>query len=147
MSPREADVERYVLKGPKSGGSEETLGTWDATADATAYSKMIAATVNVDAGTWSFSLSAYKKVDSSYVEILSDIVSNKVISQGTNTLAFSLKAVEGFGDFSVTIYWPAVEEVAIVKAGLYSVGGNEVSSYSLAPLSVCSGTGDNAGKT
>ena len=141
MSPTEADVVRYVLKGTKSGGSEETLGTWDATADATAYSKMIAATVNVDAGTWSFSLSAYKKVDSSYVEILSDIVSNKVISQGTNTLAFSLKAVEGFGDFSVTIYWPAVEEVAIVKAGLFDLAGTAVSGYSLESITIQQGTG------
>ena len=105
----EADFTSLVLKGTKSGGSEEALGSWEN------LSAMQNAAIPVTSGSWTFTLTA-KKGGTSLSGSL-----QKEITPGENSLSFNLSISDignGDGNFSITLNFAEAENAGRVTKAL-----------------------------
>ena len=105
----EADFTSLVLKGTKSGGSEEALGSWEN------LSAMQNAAIPVTSGSWTFTLTA-KKGGTSLSGSL-----QKEIAPGENSLSFNLSISDignGDGNFSITLNFAEAENAGRVTKAL-----------------------------
>lgn len=116
----EANFTNLVLKGTKSGGSEETLGSWEN------LSAMQNAAIPVTSGSWTFTLTA-KNGGTSLSGSL-----QKEITLGENSLSFNLSISDignGDGSFSITLNFAEAENagrVTKVLATLENIDGTAV---------------------
>lgn len=124
----EANFTNLVLKGTKSSGSEETLGSWEN------LSAMQNAAIPVTSGSWTFTLTA-KNGGTSLSGSL-----QKEITLGENSLSFNLSISDignGDGSFSITLNFAEAENagrVTKVLATLENTDGSEVEGLSAQPL-------------
>lgn len=105
----EANFTNLVLKGTKSGGSEETLGSWEN------LSAMQNAAIPVTSGSWTFTLTA-KNGGTSLSGSL-----QKEITTGENSLSFNLSISDignGDGSFSITLNFAEAENAGRVTKAL-----------------------------
>ncbi|MCR4900683.1 MAG: leucine-rich repeat protein [Treponema sp.] len=123
----QADVTQFtniILKGTKSGASEQTLGTWET------YTQMNAAAIPVEEGNWSFTLTANKDATTFSGTL------EQAITTGTNTLSFALSitnAGTGVGSFSITLNYSQAANANLVNyatAALENIDGTSISSAS-----------------
>jgi hypothetical protein len=102
---------KYELFGAVSGGSVNSLGSWDSLAVVEGASS---ATIRLAPGTYDFSLDAY---DGNGKLILEGTLDSQVIS-AAGTLNFTLYGIKtsGTGTVSVALSWPKSSAVASVTA-------------------------------
>ena len=101
------------------------------------YDSLQTAKVPIVAGTWDFSLSATSQHGVQYKGALD----NKIIVVGSNNLSFDIQITELSaepGALEVQLTFPGTN-VAVVKAGLYSIAGEALSGFSEEVLAITSG--------
>ena len=116
----ETDITKIVLKAEKSGESASTqIGEWLSSDEKNAFSLMESDdSVEVDAGSYTFTLDLYISKNSKYRLTQSGTLS-KTVSAGTNFLSFSTSYVQS-GDFSVVFTFAETARVGAIKAGLFT---------------------------
>jgi uncharacterized repeat protein (TIGR02543 family) len=94
------EVSAWELRGRRQGGEETLLAE---------FSSPEEETIDLDPGTWSFTLKGYKNSVNDGAVILTGSITEQTISlEGTKTLSFTVApAVEGEGTVSLTIELPA----------------------------------------
>jgi len=118
-------LSNFVLNGTISGGSETTYGSWSTCSD------MTGATLELEAGTYDFTLSA-----SCGDAVYTGTINSKTISLGANSLSFTMAVITagtGSVDFEASYTTGNLAAVTgyTVKAGLYNLDGTELSGYGL----------------
>lgn len=116
----ETDITKIVLKAEKSGEADFTqIGEWLSSDEKNAFSLMESDdSVEVDAGSYTFTLDLYTSKNSEYRLTQSGTLS-KTVSAGTNFLSFSTSYVQS-GDFSVVFTFAETARVGAIKAGLFT---------------------------
>lgn len=116
----ESDITKIVLKAQKSGESDFTqIGEWLSSNAKNAFSLMESDdSVEVDAGSYTFTLDLYTSKNSEYRLTQSGTLS-KTVSAGTNLLSFSTSYVQN-GDFSFVFTFAETARVGAIKAGLFT---------------------------
>lgn len=116
----ESDVTKIVLKAEKSGESASTqIGEWLSSDAKNAFYLMESDdSIEVDAGSYTFTLDLYTSKNSGYRLTQSGTLS-KTVSAGTNFLSFSTSYVQS-GDFSVVFTFAETARVGAIKAGLFT---------------------------
>ena len=110
-SIEENNITSYRLFGSTSGMEDELIS----------FSNKTGASVNLDFGTWNFTLEAYDDQDKL---ILQGKVQGKVINQnGSNTVAFVLMPPNsGMGAVSITLNFPAGADITNVTVNCDELG-------------------------
>ena len=101
------------------------------------YDSLQTAKIPIVAGTWDFSLSATSQHGVQYKGALD----NKIIVVGSNNLSFDIQIAELSaepGALEVQLTFPGTN-VAVVKAGLYSIAGEVLSGFSEKVLEITDG--------
>ena len=126
-----------VLKGTKTGGTEQTLGSWDA------VNELQTAKCAVSTGEWSFTLTA--KAGGVNGTTLSGTTS-KQIELGDNALSFALSISddgEGVGSFNINLNYAGAEnadKVDYISARLETIAATPVSIIDSTQLTPSSNT-------
>ncbi|MBQ5448459.1 MAG: InlB B-repeat-containing protein [Treponema sp.] len=115
-------IDRFVLRGTALDAEEPAeveLGTWDTSDAGSAYTLMLADisrnTIELTAGSWNFTVTAFVKSGENYVPVLQKSIEEQQVRSGGNRLNFgTLAEANGNGKLRVTLNYPA-------DTGLYTV--------------------------
>lgn len=117
-----SDFSSFELKGKKGNDAFATIKSWNTNA----YALMTADRIEIDSGTWDFTLVAVKN-GTKYEQT----ITNKVINTGASTLDFnnlSLKEIaEGTGSIAIDVVL-VDENVSAITASLYAQDENGVAT-------------------